>query len=108
VSVFAQLAALGREEHALVTDGRYDELPTIHERRMALIAALPPRPPADAMDDLREATRLQALITVTLREARDATAAQLVQLRRTRRGVQGYAAGTGVRIGAAPAFDQRH
>ncbi|MCW3002227.1 MAG: hypothetical protein JWQ20_1525 [Conexibacter sp.] len=95
--LFAGLAALAREEHALVTDERFDDLAELHERRDRLMAALPPTAPPEALDDLREAARLQALVTAALREARDATSVELRRLRDTRAGVQGYAAGTGAR-----------
>jgi hypothetical protein len=103
--LFAALAALAREEHGLVLDGRFDELAGLQERRSALMAQLPPTAPPHALEHVREATRLQGLVTVALRDARDAAAAELRRLRTTRTGVQGYAAGTG----AAPArsvFDQ--
>lgn len=103
--LFSALAALGREEHALVCDGRYEELAELNERRERLMAALPPSAPPEALADLREAARLQALVEAALREARDATAAQLVRLSRTRTGVRGYAAGTGVPAAARPSFD---
>jgi hypothetical protein len=90
---FAALAGLAREELALVTDGRYDELAALHARREAILAQLPASAPADALEHVREAARLQGLVTVALREARDATGAELARLRHTRRGVQGYAAG---------------
>jgi hypothetical protein len=105
--LFAALAALAREEHALVVDGRYDELAGVRERREILMAALPPVPPAWAMDDLREAARLQGLVTAALREARDATGAELRRLRTTRTGAQGYAAGTGAPAASRGAYDQR-
>jgi hypothetical protein len=104
-SPFSDLAALGREEHALVCDGRYDELAELNERRGRLMAALPPSAPPEALADVREAVRLQALVEAALREARDATAAELVRLTRTRTGVQGYAAGTGMPAAARPSFD---
>ncbi|MDX6702987.1 MAG: hypothetical protein QOK49_4807 [Baekduia sp.] len=94
--LFAAIAALAREEHAIVVDERYEELEGVRLRRDVLMAALPPVPPAWAMDDLREAARLQGLITAALREARDATGAQLRRLGTARTGAQGYAAGTGV------------
>jgi hypothetical protein len=90
---FAALAELAREELALVTDGRFDELAGLNARRDALMARLPPTAPPGALDDLREAARLNALITAALTEARDAVGTELARLRQTRRGVQGYAAG---------------
>jgi hypothetical protein len=103
--LFAGLAALGREEHALVCDGRFDELAELNERRERLMAALPSTAPAEALADVREAARLQALVAAALREARERTAAELTRLRRTRTGAQGYAASTGVPVAAGPSFD---
>lgn len=103
--LFTALVALAREELALVTDGRYDDLAPLAQRRAAVMAQLPPVAPAEALVHVREAARLQALVTLALREARDATAEQLARLRTTRTGVQGYAAGAGARH-ARPVFDQ--
>ena len=60
--------ALGREEHALVTDGRWEDLADLNARRERVLAALPASAPAEAMDDLREAARLQALSAAALRQ----------------------------------------
>jgi hypothetical protein len=103
--LFAALTALGREEHALVVEGRYDELAGLNERRAQLMAALPPSAPPEALADLREAARLQALVQAALTDARDLTAAELVRLRHTRTGVQGYAAGTGAPASPRASFD---
>jgi hypothetical protein len=97
--LFAALAALAREEHGLVTDGRFEELEGLQERRSVLMAQLPPSAPPEALGHVREAAHLQALVTVALRDARDATAAELRRLRTTRTGVQGYAAGAGAGAG---------
>jgi hypothetical protein len=91
--LFAALAALAREELALVTDARFDELTELQQRREAVMARLPASAPPEALSDLREAAHLQGLITAALREARDATGAELARLRHARHGVQGYAAG---------------
>jgi hypothetical protein len=106
VSVFALLVALGREEHGLVTDGRWDDLADLNERRNRILAALPASAPADAMADLREAVRLQALSAAALREGLAETAAELRQVAGKRTAVAGYAAGTGAPL-ARPgqAFD---
>ncbi|HEY4094196.1 MAG TPA: hypothetical protein VGM33_01705 [Baekduia sp.] len=103
--LFATLVDLAREEHAMVTDGRYDELADLVARRDAVMALLPPVAPPEAMDHLREASRLQGLITEALRQARDATGTELRRLRTTRTGVQGYAAGAGMRPVHAGAYD---
>jgi hypothetical protein len=102
--LFAGLAALGREEHALVTDGRFEELAELNARRDLLMAALPATAPPEALADLREAARLQGLVAAALRVARTDTAAELRRLRHTRTGVQGYAAGAGAPA-AASSFD---
>jgi hypothetical protein len=104
--LFAGLAALGREEHALVVDGRYDELAGLNERRARVLAALPPAAPPEALEHLREAARLQALVEAALRDARDLTAAQLRRLRHTRTGVRAYAAGTGQAASPPRSFDR--
>jgi hypothetical protein len=102
---FAALVELAREEYAMVTDGRYDELAGLAARRDAVMAVLPPSAPPEALDDLREASRLQGLITEALRQARAATGAELRRLRTTRTGVQGYSAGAGMRPSHAGAYD---
>jgi hypothetical protein len=91
---FAELAALARAEHALVLDERFDELEALGDRRVELVAALPAQTPPHAMSHVREAARLQGLITAALAEARDRMAVELGRLDRTREGVQGYAGGT--------------
>jgi hypothetical protein len=93
--LFTALVVLGREEHALVTDGRWDDLADLNARRERLIAALPPAAPAEALDDLREAVRLQALSAAVLRQGIAETASRLRQVGTTRTAVAGYAAGTG-------------
>jgi hypothetical protein len=89
---FAALAELAREEHRLGLDGRSEDLEALDLRRSALLAALPRETPPDSVGHLREAARVQALVTVALREARDATQAELVRLGRTREALRGYAA----------------
>jgi hypothetical protein len=93
--LFTTLLALGREEHGLVTDGRWDDLADLNARRERVLAALPASAPADAMDDLREAVRLQALSAAALRQGIAETAVELRQVGTTRKAVAGYAAGTG-------------
>jgi hypothetical protein len=93
--LFTALLALGREEHALVTDGRWDDLADLNARRERVIAALPAAAPAEALGDLREAVRLQALSAAVLRQGMAETAAELRQVGTTRKAVAGYAAGTG-------------
>jgi hypothetical protein len=101
--LFSALVALGREEHALVTDGRWDDLAELNARREQLIAALPAAAPAEALDDLREAVRLQALSAAVLRQNIAETGAELRQVGTTRTAVAGYATGAGARV-PGPAF----
>jgi hypothetical protein len=102
--LFAALVALGREEHGLVTDGRWDDLADLNARRQRVLAALPPTAPPEALDDLREAARLQALCAAALRQGLADTGAELRRLRTSRTAVSGYAAGTGV-AAPRPAFN---
>jgi hypothetical protein len=95
--MFSALVVLGREEHSLVTDGRWEDLADLNARRERVLAALPASAPADAMDDLREAARLQALSAAALRHGIAETGAQLRALGTSRTAVAGYAAGTGAR-----------
>jgi hypothetical protein len=93
--LFSTLLALGREEHALVTDGRWEDLADLNARRERVLAALPASAPADALSDLREATRLQALSAAILRQGIAETGGELRRLGSSRTAVAGYAAGTG-------------
>jgi hypothetical protein len=97
--LFAALVDLGREEHALVTDGRWDDLADLNHRRELLMAALPAAAPAEAMADVREAARLQALSAAALRQNLADVGQQLRALGTGRAAAAGYAAGTGI---AAP------
>jgi len=96
-ALFSALVVLGREEHSLVTDGRWEDLADLNARRERVLAALPASAPADAMDDLREAARLQALSAAALRHGIAETGARLRALGTSRTAVAGYAAGTGAR-----------
>ena len=89
---FAQLAELAREEHRLVLDRRFDELADLDRRRDAVLAALPPVAPPAAEPHLREAARLQALVTVGLREALAATQRERAEMDGRRTALRGYAA----------------
>jgi hypothetical protein len=94
--LFSALLALGREEHALVTEGRWDDLEDLNARRDLLIAALPASAPSETLDDLREAVRLQALSAAALRQGIAEVGAELRRLGTGRTAAAGYVAGTGV------------
>jgi hypothetical protein len=102
--LFSALLALGREEHSLVTDGRWEDLADLNARRERVLAALPSSAPAEALDDLREAARLQALSAAALRHSIAETGDALRRLGSSRTAVAGYAAGTGARAARA-AYD---
>jgi hypothetical protein len=102
MSVFALLVALGREEHAAVTDGRWDDLAELNARRDRILAALPASAPPEAMADLREAVRLQALSAAALKEGLAETAAELRRVGTSRTAAAGYAAGTGMSEAVRP------
>jgi hypothetical protein len=103
--LFAALPALAREEYAMVIEERYDELAGLAARRDALMAELPATVPDESVADVREAARMQGLVTEALRQARDATGVELRRLRARRTGVQAYAAGAGRRPVHAGAYD---
>jgi hypothetical protein len=94
--VYTQLLALGREEHALCTDGRWDDLADLNARREALMTRLPAVAPAWALPDLREAVRLQALSEAVLRQGMIDTANELRSLKTGRKAAAGYQSGTGI------------
>src|ERR1700742_4309553 len=93
--LFSALVALGREEHALVTDGRWDDLADVNARRERLIAALPASAPQEALGDLREAVRLQALSAAALRQGIAEVGTELRRAGTSRTAAAGYVAGAG-------------
>jgi hypothetical protein len=95
-TIFSQLVTLGREEHALCTDGRWDDLADLNARRNLLLDRLPAEAPAWAMDDIREAVRLQALSEAVIKQGMIETAGELRRLRNGRTAAAGYQSGTGV------------
>ncbi|HEY6759735.1 MAG TPA: hypothetical protein VI318_09600 [Baekduia sp.] len=93
--LFSALVALGREEHALVTDGRWDDLADVNARRERLIAALPACAPQEALGDLREAVRLQALSAAALRQGIAEVGTELRRTDTSRTAAAGYVVGAG-------------
>jgi hypothetical protein len=94
--IYAQLVALGREEHALCTDARWEDLADLNARRDVLLSRLPAQAPAWAMADLREAVRLQALSATVIKQGMIETAGELRRLKTGRTAAAGYQSGTGV------------
>jgi hypothetical protein len=85
------LAALAEQELALVAAGRIDELPQIHADRRALLAALPPKPPADAKPALERAWSLQQRVSEALEERIRQAGEELRRVSRGRTAMHGYA-----------------
>ena len=75
-----------------MTDGRWEDLAELNARRDRVLAALPASAPAEALDDLREAARLQALSAAALRQGIAETGAELRRVGTSRTAVAGYAA----------------
>jgi hypothetical protein len=85
------LADLAERELELVAAGAVDELPALHARRSALVAALPAAPPPAARPALERAAQLQQLVTDVLEEhVRDA-GGELRRVARGRTAMHGYA-----------------
>jgi hypothetical protein len=91
VSAWTALQALAAEEAQLVADERFDDLMELHDRRTALLAALPRPLPLVAAEPLRDALATQRATATVLQARLDALGAELGRLHRGRTGVQGYA-----------------
>jgi hypothetical protein len=104
--VYVALGALAVEEHAMVVEGRFDELAALDVRRAPLVAAVPERASPQDVDVARRAAQLQGLVTAALREACDAAGAQLARSAQAREGVRGYAGATGGAPPPAPNVDR--
>jgi hypothetical protein len=85
------LAALAERELELVSAGRFDRLPELHDRRDALVAALPPVPPSSARAALERTAALQERVTAALAGRRDELSHDLRRLTHGRSAVRGYA-----------------
>ena len=105
VDVYTALADLAVEQHAMVVEGRFEELAALEARRAPLAAALPERAAPEHVEQARRAARLQGLVTAALREARDATGEQLARSRQIREGARGYAATPAEMTAPAPRVD---
>jgi hypothetical protein len=66
-------------------------LPALRQRRDALLASLPPVPPAAAKPALERTLALQDSVTTTLQQRRDEIAAELRRLSQGRTAMRGYA-----------------
>jgi Flagellar protein FliT len=91
VSPYDALVDLAERELEFVNAGDTERLPEIARRRAALLASLPPVPPADAKPLLERMLELQDSVTDALRERRDEIAVELRRLSKGRTAMRGYA-----------------
>jgi hypothetical protein len=89
---YERLAELAEAELALCEAGRFEELGGGAVETEAIVASLPPRPPADAREPLERAARAQNAIAALLARGVEDTRGELVQLRRGRDAARSYAA----------------
>jgi hypothetical protein len=91
VSPYDALVDLAERELEFVTAGDTGPLPALRERRDALLASLPPVPPAAAKPALERTLALQNSVTAELQRRRDEIAVELRKLSHGRTAVRGYA-----------------
>ena len=88
---YAVLVQLAEREHAMVTDGRVEELAALAAERAALIAALPAQAPASARPHLERAAGLQLATSAALTTALARTRRELGSLQDSGRAARAYA-----------------
>ena len=91
MSPYEALADLAERELHLVSVGEISDLPALDKERTALLASLPPVPPATARPALERASVLQARTTAVLQERLAETGAELRRLSKGRSAIRGYA-----------------
>jgi hypothetical protein len=90
VTPYDALAHLAERELELVSTGDVEQLPELHARRDAIVATLPPAPPAAARPSLERTAALQTLVTAALAERLRESGAELGKLTRGRTAMAGY------------------
>ena len=95
---YGTLVLLAEREHALVEDGRVEDLAALAAERDALIATLPAQAPTAARPALERALALQTATAATLRASLGAMRQQIAELDRGRGVALAYVGGP-----AAPA-----
>lgn len=88
---YGRLAELAERELRLVQVESFDELVSLWDERRAVVAALPPIPPASARESLERAAELQGRVTALLEERMEATGADMRRLVRGRAAMHSYA-----------------
>ena len=85
------LAHLAERELELVSCGEVENLPELHARRDAIVAALPPVPPPEARPSLERAAAIQRRVTAALAERLRESGTELRKLTHGRTAMAGYA-----------------
>ena len=88
---YERLADSFERELELVGEGRLDELARLTTEREALIASLPPTPPASAGPALERAQLMSKRVMIEITRRRDAVLAELGRLTQVERTAHGYA-----------------
>ncbi len=88
---YERLLALISDELRLAGEGRFEELAQANEARAALIASLPPTPPASARDTLERAALMQERLNIELARGKEALMVALRELQLAQRTARGYA-----------------
>ncbi|MEA2440118.1 MAG: hypothetical protein QOH76_1542 [Thermoleophilaceae bacterium] len=88
---YGRLVALAERELELVRTGELETLAALWEDRRAVVAELPPVPPAAAREALERAAELQGRTTALLEEHLAATGAEMRRLVEGRAAMHSYA-----------------
>jgi hypothetical protein len=88
---YGRLVELAERELELVRGDDLDALAALWDERRAVVAALPPVPPADARGWLERAAELQGRTTAALEERMAATGGEMRRLVRGRAAMHSYA-----------------
>jgi hypothetical protein len=91
MTAYDALCKIAERELELVSAGQLDDLAALYDRRDAVVASLPARPPASAGPALERAATLQGLVSEVLEERLHATGTELRRLDQGRTAVNGYA-----------------
>jgi len=89
-AAYARLVEMCERESELIAAADWDAVVRLSEKRAALAAGLPQRPPAAAVVHLRRAHELARANAAALTAARAATVAELGQLRTVRQTISAY------------------
>jgi hypothetical protein len=89
---YEALARSLERELELIGEGALDELSALHAERDALLASLPPAPPADARPALQRAALMNKRVEIEILRRREALMLESANVERVGRTARGYAA----------------